>query len=121
MLATSRQRYIAICLGNAISFDLLFPDKSSLFILKYLATVSFIKSQEITFSFSYLNSFIIFSANSIVIGLCVSEALATILLNTPSNSLILESILLAIFERIKSSMITFSSWAFFLKIAKRVS
>ena len=90
-------------------------------ILKYLATVSLIKSQEITFSFSYLNSFIIFSANSMVIGLCVSEALATILLNTPSNSLIFESILFAILERIKSSIIMLSSWAFFLRIAKRVS
>ena len=69
--------------------------------LKYFATVSFIKSQEITFSFSYLNSFIIFSASSIVIGLCVNEALATILLKTPSNSLMLESILLEILERIK--------------------
>ena len=87
----------------------MFPDKSSLAILKYLATVSFIKSQEITFSLSYLNSFIMFSANSIVIGLCVREALATILLNTPSNSLMFESILLAMFESIKSSIMTFSS------------
>ena len=89
--------------------------------LKYLATVSLIKSQDITFSFSYLNSLIIFSESSIVIGLCVSEALATILLNTPSNSLIFESILFAIFESIISSIIIFSSPAFFLKIAKRVS
>ena len=103
MFAISLQRNIAICLGNAISLDLLFPAKSSLLILKYLATVSFIKSQHITFSFSYLNSFIIFSANSIVIGLCVSDALATILLNTPSNSLIFESILFAILDKIVSS------------------
>ena len=121
MLATSLQRYIAICLGKAISLDLLFPAKSSLLILKYFATVSLIKSDEITFSLSYLNSFMIFSANSIVIGLCVREALATILLNTPSNSLMFESILFAISERIKSSITIFSSCAFFLNIAKRVS
>ena len=90
-------------------------------ILKYLETVSLIKSQEITFSFSYLNSLIMFSASSIVIGLCVKDALATILLKTPSSSLMLESILFAMFERIKSSMITPSSCAFFLKIARRVS
>ena len=77
--------------------------------LKYLATVSFIKSQDITFSLSYLNSFIIFSANSIVIGLCVRDALATILLKTPSNSLMFESILFAILDKIKSSIKTFSS------------
>ena len=119
--ATSLHRYIAICLGNAISFDLLLPDRSSLSILKYLLTVSFIKSQDITFSFWYLNSFIIFSANSIVIGVWVKDALATILLNTPSNSLIFESILVAILDNIESSIMIFSSWAFFLNIAKRVS
>ncbi len=50
-----------------------------------------------------------FSANSIVIGLCVNEALATILLKTPSNSLMLESILVAISDSIESSIIMFSS------------
>ena len=83
-----------------MSIDLLFPDKSSLSILKYLATVSFIKSQDITFSFSYLNSLIVYSANSIVIGLWVKEAIATTLLNTPSNTLMFESILFAMLERI---------------------
>ena len=71
------------------------PAKSSLSMLKYFEIVSFMKSLEITFSLSYLNSFIIFSANSIVIGLCISDALATILLNTPSNSLMFESIFVA--------------------------
>ena len=89
--------------------------------LKYFAIVSFIKSLEITFSLSYLNSFIIFSASSIVIGLCVKEALATILLKTPSSSLMLESIFVAISDKIESSIIILSSWAFFLNIAKRVS
>ena len=79
------------------------------------------KSLEITFSLSYLNSFIIFSANSIVIGLCISDALATILLNTPSNSLMFESIFVAMSDKIESSMMIFSSCAFFLSIAKRVS
>ena len=60
-----------------------------------------------TFSLSYLNSFIIFSANSIVIGLWVNEALATILLNTPSNSLMFESIFVAISDNIESSIIIF--------------
>ena len=60
MFAISLQRYIAICLGNAISFDLFSPDNSSLSMLKYFETVSFIKSHDITFSLSYLNSFIIF-------------------------------------------------------------
>ena len=83
-MATSLHRYIAICLGNAISFERLLLDKSSLLILKYLATVSFTKSAESTFSFAALNSLIVFSANSIVIGVCVSEAVAMILLNTPS-------------------------------------
>ena len=100
MFAISLHRYIAICLGKAISLERLLPDNSSLLILKYLATVSLIKSQEITFSLSYLNSLIIFSASSMVMGLCVKEALATTLLNTPSNSRMLESILLAILERI---------------------
>ena len=104
-----------------MSFDLLLPANSSLFMLKYFATVSFIKSLDITFSLSYLNSFIIFSANSIVIGVCVKEALATILLNTPSNSLIFESILVAISDKIESSIMIFSSWAFFLNIANLVS
>ena len=90
-----------------MSLDLLFPAKSSFSMLKYFETVSFIKSQEITFSLSYLNSFIIFSASSIVIELCVKEALATILLKTPSSSLIFESILFAMFERINSSIIIF--------------
>ena len=121
IFATSLHRYIAICLGNAISLDLLLPARSSLSMLKYFATVSLIKSWEITFSLSYLNSLIMFSANSIVIGLCVNEALATISLKTPSNSLMLESILVAISDSIESSIIMFSSWAFFLKIAKRVS
>ena len=84
-------------------------DKSSLLILKYLATVSFTKSAESTFSFAALNSLIVFSANSIVIGVCVSEAVAMILLNTPSNSLILESILFAMFDNILSSTIICSS------------
>ena len=79
------------------------------------------KSLEITFSLSYLNSFIIFSANSIVIGLCISDALATILLKTPSNSLMFESIFVAMSDKIESSMMIFSSYAFFLSIAKRVS
>ena len=104
-----------------MSLDLLLPDKSSLFILKYLETVSFIKSADITFSLSYLNSFIIFSASSIVIELWVNEALATILLNTPSSSLIFESIFVAISDNIKSSITIFSSWAFFLNIAILVS
>ena len=65
MFATSLHRYIAICLGKAMSFDLLFPAKSSLSMLKYFETVSFMKSQDITFSLSNLNSFIIFSASSI--------------------------------------------------------
>ena len=121
MFAISLHRYIAICLGKAISFDLLLLAKSSFSMLKYLETVSFMKSQDITFSLSYLNSFIIFSASSIVIELCVNEALATILLNTPSSSLMFESILFAMFESIKSSIIIFSSCAFFLSIAKRVS
>ena len=112
---------MAICLGNAISFERLLLDKSSLLILKYLATVSLTKSDESTFSFAALNSFIVFSANSIVIGVCVSEAVAIILLNTPSNSLIFESILFAILDKIVSSTIIFYSCAFFLKIAKRVS
>ena len=112
---------MAICLGNAISLDLLFPDKSFLSILKYFATVSLIKSQDITFSLSYLNSLIIFSANSIVIGLWIKDALATILLKTPSSSLILESILFAMSDKIKSSIKIFSSCAFFRNIAKRVS
>ena len=77
--------------------------------LKYFAIVSFIKSLEITFSLSYLNSFIIFSASSIVIGLCVKEALATILLKTPSSSLMLESIFVAISDKIESSIIILSS------------
>ena len=119
--ATSLHKYIAICLGNAISLDLLLPASSSLSILKYLATVSFIKSQEIIFSLSYLNSFIIFSANSIVIGLWVKDARATILLKTPSSSLIFESIFVAISDKIESSIIIFSSWAFFLNIANLVS
>ena len=89
--------------------------------LKYFATVSFIKSQDITFSLSYLNSFIIFSASSIVIGLCVREALATILFNTPSSSLMFESIFVAMSESIESSIIIFSSCDFFLNIARRVS
>ena len=120
-MATSLHKYIAICLGKAISLDLFSPDSSSLFMLKYFATVSFIKSQDITFSFSYLNSFIIFSASSIVIGLCVREALATILFKTPSNSLMFESILFAMSANIESSITIFSSCDFFLKIAKRVS
>ena len=62
-----------------------------------------------------------FSANSILIGECINEALATILLNTPSNSLIFESIFVAILDNIKSSINIFSSRAFFLNIAKRVS
>ena len=65
-------------------------------------------SEEITLSFLEINSFITFSASSIVIGLCVSDALATILLNTPSNSLILESILLAIFDK-RNDLITSSN------------
>ena len=77
--------------------------------LKIFAIVSFIKSLEITFSLSYLNSFIIFSASSIVIGLCVKEALATILLKTPSSSLMLESIFVAISDKIESSIIILSS------------
>ena len=89
--------------------------------LKYFATVSFIKSDEITFSLCCLNSLIVFSANSIEILSLFKEAIATILLNTPSNSLMFESILLAIFDKMWSSTIMFSSWAFFLKIARRVS
>ena len=77
--------------------------------MKYLATVSFTKSEERTFSLAALNSLMVFSANSIVIGVCVSEAVAMILLNTPSNSLIFESILLAIFANIESSTRIFSS------------
>jgi len=104
-----------------MSFDLLSLAKSSLFTLKYFATVSLIKSAEITFSLCCLNSFIVFSANSIDIGSLLREAIATILLNTPSSSLIFESILLAMFDNIWSSTIMFSSWAFFLNIARRVS
>ena len=117
----SLDKNIAICLGKVISFDLLSLAKSFLSTLKYLATVSLINSAEITFSLCCLNSFIVFSANSIEIGSLLSEAIATILLNTHSNYLIFESILFAIFERIWSSTIMFSSWAFFLKIARRVS
>ena len=98
-----------MCLGNVISFDFLALAKSSLLTLKYLATVSFIKSEEITFSLCCLNSFIVFSANYIEIGSLFKEAIATILLNTPSNSLMFESILLEIFERIWSSTIILSS------------
>ena len=50
---------------RAISNTLLFP--------KYLATVSFIKSQEITFSLSALNSLIMFSAKLILIGECMIQ------------------------------------------------
>ena len=121
ILATSLHKYIAICLGLATSFDLLFPAKSFLSILKYFATTSWIKSEDITFSFLDMNSFITFSANSIVIGICVKEALATILLNTPSNSRIFESILAAISASISLSIIILSSWAFFLSIATLVS
>ena len=63
----------------------------------------------------------VFSANSIVIGLCINEALAIILLKTPSNSLIFDSIFVAIFAKILSSTAIFSSCAFFLKIANLVS
>ena len=99
-LAISLHRYIAIYLGKAISLDLLSLAKSSLLTLKYLATVSFIKSADITFSLCCLNSFIVFSASSIEIGSLLREAIATILLNTPSNSLMFESILLAMFDNI---------------------
>ena len=102
-------------------FDLLSPAKSFLSILKYFDTTSCINSDEITFSFLDMNSFITFSASSIVIGLCVSDALATILLNTPSNSLMFESIFVAIFAIIASSIIIASSCAFFLSIATLVS
>ena len=78
-------------------------------------------SEDITFSFLEINSLITFSASSIVIGLCVREARATILLNTPSNSRIFESIFVAISAKISSSMIILSSRAFFLKIATLVS
>ena len=71
--AISLHRYIAICLGNAISFDLLLPAKSSLSMLKYLLTVSFIKSQDITFSFSYLNSFIIFIKSGLYASITFAE------------------------------------------------
>ena len=121
MLATSLHKYIAICRGKAISFDLLSPANSFLSILKYFATVSWINSDDITFSFLEINSLITFSASSIVIGLCVREALATILLNTPSNSRMFESIFAAMFAKITSSIIIFSSNAFFLKIATLVS
>ena len=120
-MAISLHKYIAICLGKAISADLLFPDKSKGSILKYLPTVSLIKSLDITFSLSALKSFIIFSANSLVIGECTKDARATILLNTPSNSLIFESTLVAILDKISSSITMLASCAFFLKIAKRVS
>ena len=78
-------------------------------------------SEEMTFSFLNINSLITFSASSIVIGLCVRDARATILLNTPSNSRILESIFVAISAKILSSIIIFSSSAFFLNIATLVS
>ena len=92
-----------------MSFDLFSLAKSFLFMLKYFATVSFMKSLDITFSLFNLNSFIISSACSIVIGLCVNAALATILLKTPSSSRMFESIFVAIFDNIASSIIIFSS------------
>ena len=104
-----------------MSFERFSPASSFLSILKYFATVSCINSEDITFSFLAINSFITFSASSIVIGLCVREALATILLNTPSNSRMFESIFVAMSANISSSIIIFSSKAFFLKIATLVS
>ena len=71
--------------------------------------MSCINSDDITFSFLEINSLITFSASSIVIGICVKEALATILLNTPSSSLMLESIFVAMFAIIASSIMILSS------------
>ena len=121
IFATSLHKYIAICLGRATSLDLLFPAKSFLSILKYFETMSCINSDDITFSFLEINSLITFSASSIVIGICVKEALATILLNTPSSSLMLESIFVAMFAIIASSIMILSSWAFLRNIATLVS
>ena len=92
-----------------MSFDLFSLAKSFLFMLKYFATVSLIKSLDITFSLFSLNSFIINSACSIVIGLCVNAALATILLKTPSSSRMFESIVAAMFDNIESSIMILSS------------
>ena len=80
-----------------MSLDLLEPFKSFELMLKYFATVSWIKSEEITLSFWETISLIAFSAISIVIELLVNDDFAISLFNVPSSSLILESILFAIF------------------------
>ena len=97
-------KYIAICLGRAISFERLEPFKSLTVILKYFATVSWIKSYESTFSLFVTTSLIALSAISIVIGAWVKEDVAINLFKVPSNSLILESIFVAILDNMSSSI-----------------
>ncbi|MPN63209.1 hypothetical protein SDC9_210964 [bioreactor metagenome] len=60
-------------------------------------------------------------AKSTLISLFVNEEKATILINAPSSSLILDFILVAMYTNTSFGILKFSTSAFFFSIAIRVS